>query len=221
MNNPDYLVIPFSMFLDKKLKDIDCKVYGIIYWLNGLEYGARAANKTIAKMLNCSVSSIEHSLTRLSRCGCVKIEYKDTSKRHRICITPMIKMSKMQTAQSNGLDPSNERERSIYSTPSNYKMKRVESHKDVIRKEAVALLDYFIKEYSERISANGKKYTITNWGRWISTAKSFLKESSLKEMKELIDAYFESDDKFYKSNAWSINLFFNEGVINKLNQSNV
>ena len=214
MNNPDYLVIPFSMFLDKKLKDIDCKIYGIVYWLNGLESGVRTANKTIANILNCSIKSVESSLSRLSCENCIKIDYKDSSKRHRILITPLVRMRKTQTLHSKGLDPSFQGERSITSSSSLNTKEREEVHR-----QAVQLLDYFKKQYVPKISG-GDKPIMGNYGRWIKQSKSFLKDLGLKRMKELVDLYFDKDDKFLKENVWSINCFLTSHMINKLHQTN-
>mgnify|MGYP001566966490 CR=1 FL=1 len=86
-------------------------------------------------------------------------------------------------------------------------------------KDAVALIDYFKEQYQNTISSNGEEYKVNNWGRWIKAFKQISKDYTVKRTKELIDAYFNSNDKFYKSNAWSMNMFVNEGVLNKLNQT--
>jgi len=80
--------------------------------------------------------------------------------------------------------------------------------------EIQELFDYFKSEFAKKITAEEKP--TFSWGRCEKQAKEFLKESTLEKMKKMIDAYFDSNDKFYKENYWSLQLFLSANTIHKL-----
>lgn len=85
-----------------------------------------------------------------------------------------------------------------------------------LQKEAVELIEYWKSKWET--SMGGKKATITAWGRFIKTAKQFLKIHGLPRMKMLCDAYFVTfDDQLIKANSWNLNIFLLDSTINKLN----
>ena|SRR3990167_9292805 len=38
-----------------------------------------------------------------------------------------------------------------------------------------------------------------------------------EKLKELLEIYFDKDDKFYKENKWTLTCFLSENILNKLN----
>ena len=77
-----------------KIEPFDEKVYAAIDWFHGMKDGeCRASNATIAiliKPTDPQSRSVQNSLNRLESCGFIRREYKDTAKRNRIRITPLI-----------------------------------------------------------------------------------------------------------------------------------
>ena len=77
-----------------KIEPFDEKVYAAIDWFHGMKDGeCRASNATIATLIKPTdpqPRSVQNSLNRLESCGFIRREYKDTAKRNRIRITPLI-----------------------------------------------------------------------------------------------------------------------------------
>lgn len=88
---PDYISIPYPVYIDQKLESTDRVLYGIIYWFHGMKYGiCTASNETLAQVAGVSPRSIPNALTNLEKRGYIKRLFKDSSKRHRSEIIPMI-----------------------------------------------------------------------------------------------------------------------------------
>lgn len=95
------------------------------------------------------------------------------------------------------------------------KKKETTPEEKQFQKDAVELIEYWKTKWERSM---GKKATVTAWGRFIKTAKQFLKIHGLPRMKMLCDAYFITfDDQLIKSNSWGLNIFLLDSTINKLN----
>jgi len=58
---------------------------------------------------------------------------------------------------------------------------------------------------------------ISNWGKYVKQAEPFIKTIGLGEMMKLCDRYFLLfDDQLIKKNKWSLTLFLNDQIINRL-----
>jgi hypothetical protein len=79
------------------------------------------------------------------------------------------------------------------------------------------LIDYFIKRYCEEIADTPP---VINWAVSRRIARQFISQLSLEKMKELVDVYFEQDDKFYKRVGWTLGLFLKADTLTKLSQIN-
>jgi hypothetical protein len=84
-----------------------------------------------------------------------------------------------------------------------------------INQEVVSFLSFYKYEFMERISDIPP---IFNWGMATKMAKPHIKEFGLDKMKELLLIYLDSNDKFYKDNAYSITCFLSSAILHKLNQ---
>jgi len=87
MFSPSFIIIPKSVYQDKKLQPLDLKVWGIIYWYLNLKDGkCFASNLSIARQCGCLERSAKRSVKRLEERGHIKRYFKDKSKRNRIRI---------------------------------------------------------------------------------------------------------------------------------------
>jgi hypothetical protein len=82
--NPEFLIIPYQVFTDKRLQQADALVYAICYWFERLKDGkCFASNKTIGDYLHLHPHSVARSLGRLEGCGYIALIYKDSTRRTR------------------------------------------------------------------------------------------------------------------------------------------
>lgn len=102
VNTPDFLKIPYQLFLDKTLKPADLFVYSVILLYSHGDKGCIASNETIAEMADIRPSSVPRSLKRLEDKGYTRSMFRDASKRKRIEIAPLMGVSEKQKNRKNG-----------------------------------------------------------------------------------------------------------------------
>lgn len=82
---PDFLTIPCVLIRDKTLQQLDCLVYGVVYWYKRLKLEkCVASNKTIADLLLVDSGSVANSLSRLSKHGYIEIIYAPNMGKNKI-----------------------------------------------------------------------------------------------------------------------------------------
>ena len=92
MNNlPDFLIIPYQLIADENISPIEEKLYGVIYWFTKLKNEqCTASNATLAKIVKTSSGSIANALTKLENLGYIQRIFKDTEKKNRLEIIPLV-----------------------------------------------------------------------------------------------------------------------------------
>lgn len=89
--NYDFITIPRDIVLSNKIRDSDRLVYGVIYSMSQMNNKRfTGKNTTISKMCGISAGSVANSLVRLSEAGYIKCSFKDTNKRVRTEILPLV-----------------------------------------------------------------------------------------------------------------------------------
>jgi len=84
---PDFLIIPYALYEDKKIQSLDRDVYAVIYWFEHLKDGeCKAGNEIIAELVGVETRSVQNGLNRLEKQGFIKRVYKDKEKRNRLRI---------------------------------------------------------------------------------------------------------------------------------------
>lgn len=80
--------------------------------------------------------------------------------------------------------------------------------------EAMKLIFQYKKLFKQQISP---EEPILNMGLCLNMAKKQIDLLGYDRVRQLLDAFLASDDKFYKENAYSISLFLADSIINRLN----
>lgn len=101
----------------------------------------------------------------------------------------------------------------IIADKSGKRMVRVGS--GVANQDALSFISFYKKEFMNRISDIPPVF---NYGMAIKLAKPHIKSLGLDKMKELLLKYLDSNDKFFKDNAYSITCFLSSAILHKLNQ---
>jgi DNA-binding Lrp family transcriptional regulator len=82
---PDFIQVPRIIYTDPDMQALDGFVYGVVYWYQHLRDGrCFASNKTIAKLLDSSVSGVANSLVRLRDKNYIVCLYDDNNQRLEI-----------------------------------------------------------------------------------------------------------------------------------------
>lgn len=99
MNNlPDFLIIPYQLIADKEITPIEEKLYGVIYWFSKLKNEeCTASNTTLAKIVKTTAGSIANALTNLENLRYIQRVYKDTDKKVRKEIIPLVVYSRVSS----------------------------------------------------------------------------------------------------------------------------
>ncbi len=88
---PDYIMIPYPVYIDQRLESVDRVLYGVVYCFEHMRMGkCIASNEKLAIAAGVSARSVPNALTRLEDCGYIKRIYKDKSKRNRTEIKALI-----------------------------------------------------------------------------------------------------------------------------------
>lgn len=97
---PDFLITPFDVISDKRLRPLDHSVYGVIYWFYAMKEGrCRAGNTRIAKILEVTPMSVSNSLTRLENAGKIKRLYDEENSQNRSEIIPLVTFGKSRNEE--------------------------------------------------------------------------------------------------------------------------
>lgn len=148
---------------------------------------------------------------------------KNFQKRQDRYLTPAEKMSKYRGK----LNKSNERYIAQVTkvTPNRLEQNRIDKKntpvsqksgsplKSVLHTQVIELFDFYKSKFNEGIS---DKSPIFNWATCEKLSRPHIKKLGLERMKELVSAYLESDDQFYKKNGWDLQTFLTARIINAL-----
>lgn len=100
--NYDFITIPREVVMSDKIRDTDRLVYGVIYSMSQMSNKRFIGkNTTIAKMVGISVGSVTNSLGRLVEAKFITCLFKDTNKRIRTEIIPLIDYKNIVEVPSN------------------------------------------------------------------------------------------------------------------------
>lgn len=89
---PEFLPVPSTVILDKRLQPQDRIVMGTIMYFVKLKEGrCRASNATIGRLSGCTDGTAKNSILRLQKFGYIRCKYKDTEKRIREEIIPTLR----------------------------------------------------------------------------------------------------------------------------------
>lgn len=79
-----FITVPAHIYLNKELSKTTQNLYGLIISLSTQEGYCYATNKTIAKMLNCSLSSVSRGLQQLKENGVIRIKLNELGNSRKI-----------------------------------------------------------------------------------------------------------------------------------------
>jgi predicted transcriptional regulator len=100
---PDVFIIPAVVMVDQKLRPIDVKIYGCIYWLERLRDGkCYASNKMIASVIGTSSQGVADGIMRLRDAGYIECVYEDEEKKIRKQIITRIHMMSRVSSNEEG-----------------------------------------------------------------------------------------------------------------------
>lgn len=90
---PDFLIVPYALIEDKKIKPLDERVYSIVYYFANMR-GEKciASNEAIASLCKSSGKSVQNSLLNLEKHGYVQRLFSDSEKKNRSEIIPLLGM---------------------------------------------------------------------------------------------------------------------------------
>jgi hypothetical protein len=81
---PDFLLVPYRLVVDKKVTESDLKVYMVVHWFEKMA-GKKciASNAAIGRFSGVHQSTVANSLSNLEKLGYVTRTFKDEEKKHR------------------------------------------------------------------------------------------------------------------------------------------
>lgn len=92
MTRPDFLIIPYIVKENPKLRPTDWIVYAVVYWYEHMRNErCTAGNPQIAAVAGVDDRTVRASLQRLEKSGCVKRLYFDDEKTKRAEIKCMVR----------------------------------------------------------------------------------------------------------------------------------
>lgn len=104
----DYITIPHQVMRNKKLKQLDHIIYGIVYTLSNMsKKKCIASNATISRLAITTPNTVQHSLQRLEDEGYIKRNYKDETNRVRVSIEPLVVFGRVLSPDNTVLLPDN------------------------------------------------------------------------------------------------------------------
>ncbi len=88
---PSFIIIPYQLVADRRVKPIEQTLYGVIYWLTRLKNEkCTASNETLGELVQTTAGVVKNSLLSLEQRGYIKRTFKDRNKRVRDEIFPLI-----------------------------------------------------------------------------------------------------------------------------------
>lgn len=96
---PDFLIIPYKVLNDKRLRQTDAILYGVIYWYERLKDGkCFASNAELGRVAGIAVKSVTNSLTRLEAYGYIQRVYRDEANFERASIKSLVTFDVVPTS---------------------------------------------------------------------------------------------------------------------------
>jgi len=175
----------------------------------------------LSKILGLSPRTIRTCMTRLKTTSEITTETTN-----RYTLVSILNYDKYQdkTTSKTTSETTNKRPANDQQTTTPKEVKKIRSKEDKkntspvgdpLHLEVKELFDHYTVEYAKKITAREKP--IFNWGRCEKSVKPFLKSLGKERLKKLIDLYLDTDDKFYKNSAWSLELFLSATILHALN----
>lgn len=97
INPPSFIIIPYQLLADERIKPVEEKLYGFIYWFTKLRNEkCTAGNDALAKLVQTTPGVIQNSLTNLEKRGYIRRVFKDRNKRVREEIIPLIDFANVE-----------------------------------------------------------------------------------------------------------------------------
>lgn len=94
---PDFLIIPYRVIEEDKLRPTDLQIYGVIYWYEHLKEGrCIASNLTISRAARCSVRAVQAGLARLEKYGFIQSIFVDKQKSMRMEIRTLVRYDRVK-----------------------------------------------------------------------------------------------------------------------------
>jgi len=109
--NPDFIIIPHQLILNKNLQPIDRILYGVIYWLVHLRgEKCTASNSTLKELCGANNKlTIANSLNRLEKNGYILRKFFDEDKKQRDEIIPLVTFNKGVSSNNDRVSSNNDR----------------------------------------------------------------------------------------------------------------
>lgn len=79
-----FITVPAHIYHNKEISKLTQNLYGLIIGLSSQEGYCYATNKTLAKMLNCSISSVNKGLQQLKNIEVIRIELNELGNSRKI-----------------------------------------------------------------------------------------------------------------------------------------
>jgi len=158
---------------------------------------------TLAKRWKWSKGKVKRYLKELENDG--DIEQQNNN------ITTLILIKKYDLWQGGSTPDGHQTDTRRYTYNKDNKEKN--TRQSTIASDSKKLLDYFFERY---FKLSGKKPVMTTWAKYNKNAQRYIKTFGLEEMKNKVEKYFKSTDKFFSDNNYPIDIFLTDNVINKL-----
>jgi hypothetical protein len=152
---PDFLLIPYILIQDNELNAVDTRIYSVIYYLSQLkDKKCTASNRNIAEIACLkSVGTVRNSLSILEKKGYIKRIFKDTKKKKRQEIIPLITFNKASFSDE-GCHPQMTQVSSTDDT--RVSSTDAQSNNSISIKRSISLCEQARKKDSEWITSGGE-----------------------------------------------------------------
>lgn len=98
---PDFLIIPYRVIDEDKLRPTDLLIYGVVYWYEHLKEGrCIASNQTIGTAAKCSVRAVQAGLSRLEKHGFIQSVYLDKGRTQRLEIKTLVRYERTEAKKN-------------------------------------------------------------------------------------------------------------------------
>lgn len=97
---PAFIIIPYQLLADTRVKPVDEKLYGFIYWFTKLKNEkCTAGNDVLAALVKTTSGSIQNSLLKLEKLKYIVRTFKDSNRRVRDEIIPLVDFNQIQNTE--------------------------------------------------------------------------------------------------------------------------
>ena len=96
---PDFLLTPYQLIADPRVTPLEERVYSVVYWFRSMRLQkCTAANETIAQLAKSkSATAVQNALTNLEKLGYIRRTYKDSARRVRDEIIPLVTFARLSS----------------------------------------------------------------------------------------------------------------------------